>query len=145
MGGGRGGRRRKKRPDWGRYEIETREALSQIYWRVSARWPSRFTAEKFGQTPLNVIQDASRAELTLAAREAAPQAAATAAIYQSHGVKCTTKDFNEAAQLLYHMRARETVPAAAARAFLRLMEQGKLPSWVPSVFDIDFIKAAAGD
>jgi hypothetical protein len=81
----------------------------------------------------------------LAAREAEPQAAATAAIYQSHSVKCKARDFNGPAQLLYKMEARETVPAAAARLFMELFGKGDLPGWVASVVDLEFIKAAAGD
>lgn len=42
------------------------------------------------------------------------------------------------------MNAAETVPQGAARVFLKLFKAGELPSWVPSVFDLEFIKAAAG-
>ena len=67
-----------------------------------------------------------------------------AALYRVHGSKTATpRMFNAAATALYTMEAREQIPPRAAATFLKLMDSGMLPSWVPQAIDIDFIRAAA--
>lgn len=53
------------------------------------------------------------------------------------------RDFNPAGLALYRLEARELINPQAARLFLDLLEAGQLASWVPSVVDMDLIKAAA--
>ncbi|MEO1144367.1 MAG: hypothetical protein AAFY26_02050 [Cyanobacteria bacterium J06638_22] len=53
------------------------------------------------------------------------------------------RHFNRYEEALFRIEARREVPFAAAQLFMELLEQNKVPSWVPVQVDIELIKAAA--
>lgn len=57
--------------------------------------------------------------------------------YSSH-------DFNPASQQLFAMEAQQLVGRRAARVFMQLAKDQKVPGWVPGLLDMDIIRAAAG-
>ena len=51
--------------------------------------------------------------------------------------------FNPAAAALYEQEAKEQVDAAAARTFLKELDEARVPSWVVGVVDRKLLEAAA--
>lgn len=56
----------------------------------------------------------------------------------------TPQDFNPASQQLFAMEAQQLVGVRAARVFMALAKDQKVPGWVPGLVDMTIIKAAAG-
>lgn len=83
-------------------------------------------------------------DLRLRAEATEGTAEVATAIYRAHGVKAAHPEmFNPAAATLYRIEAKEAVATRSADIFLSLAESGQLPSWVASVVDMKFIKAAS--
>jgi len=53
------------------------------------------------------------------------------------------RDFNNAAQQLYALEAMDKISPAAAKTFVRLLDEQKIPGWALSFIDLDLIRAAA--
>ncbi len=51
--------------------------------------------------------------------------------------------WNPYGKVLYIQQAKEQVPVDAARTFMELYEEGKVPSWVLLAVKVDLIRAAA--
>lgn len=59
------------------------------------------------------------------------------------GVPADAMLFNPAAAALYEQEAKEQVDAAAARTFLKELDEARVPSWVVGVVDRKLLEAAA--
>ena len=86
-------------------------------------------------------------DLELEARDAEPVAilaALTANVNRGKNSKAyAPADFNPASRQLFALEARELVGQKAARIFLDLLGDEKVPGWVPGLVDMEIIKAAA--
>jgi hypothetical protein len=54
-------------------------------------------------------------------------------------------DFNPASRQLFSMEAQQVVGRRAAKVFLTLAKEQKVPGWVPGLIDMDIVRAAAGN
>lgn len=64
--------------------------------------------------------------------------------YQLQGGKNPQLEwFDPVARIMRKKRAKRSVPLRAARVFLELSAQGKIPGWVFSVLDVEAIELAS--
>lgn len=71
-------------------------------------------------------------------------AASAASNYQLQGGKNPKLEwFDPVARIMRKKQARKSVPLRAARVFLELSAQGKIPGWVFSVLDVEAIELAS--
>lgn len=86
-------------------------------------------------------------DLEIESRDAEPVAvlsALTANMNRGKNSKVySPQDFNPASRQLFAMESQQLVGRRAARVFLALAKDQKVPGWVPGLMDMEIIKAAA--
>ncbi|MBW4648909.1 MAG: hypothetical protein KME06_09425 [Kastovskya adunca ATA6-11-RM4] len=76
--------------------------------------------------------------------QATPVAQAALAICALKGAKKVKSSmFNPYGQALYEQMCKELISPAAARTFLKLAKEAKIPTWVTGYLDIEQIQSAA--
>jgi hypothetical protein len=123
---------------------------AEIYWRIQLNYPheKRFNSANFGNTPIAIINQALSAiedwELGRNAYLSQAIAISTATNLQLQGGKDVKLElFDPIARLTRKKRARKDISLRAARTFLGLAAQGKVPTWAFSLLDIEAIELAA--
>lgn len=90
------------------------------------------------------LETAEQMELERLYKESVPVAYVGQAIAMANGWKdAPTSYFNPYEATLIKQQAKRIVPMAAARLFLRLLKEKKVPSWAVSAVDLELIRHAA--
>lgn len=127
--------------DWGR-----------VFWKLQRTYPSddRFRADRFGTTPIAVIERALELanEFELERLEAESRAIANVGVTlaAANGAKHpSTRWYNDWESIAFVRGAKATIPTQAAKSYLALQKIGRVPEWVADQLEdaIEMIKAAA--
>ena len=125
---------------------------ARIIWRLQANYPGnrRFDDDNFGNCPLLLVESALEAiadrELQHYSALALPIALIGAHWQASKGAKDpSTETFNPYGRQLRKQAAKAQISPTAARTFLQLSKDRKLPPWVVTVVNIEQIRIAAED
>lgn len=107
-----------------------------------------FTVDGFGDCPLSFVEKylnaLDRRNLEHAELHARPISYVGHYMAASKGAKDLDPDhFNTFAKTLYQQDAKSEIPVEAARLFLDLSGQKKIPAWAIAAVDIPLIRAAA--
>jgi hypothetical protein len=111
-------------------------------------YEEKFNSKNFAKCPLILIEKAlevaRQRDLELAAMAAHPTASLGVSVLRIAGAKNPkTQHFNPYAAQIYEDYAKKLIPQEAAKCFLNLIREGKIPSWAVKFVDIELIKAAA--
>lgn len=107
-----------------------------------------FDERNFKNCPLRVVEGALRAlhesEIDRANLAAIPVSLLGVVLCKIQGErKAKPEWFNPFGELILEREAKERIDGEAARTFMELAREGKIPSWAVSFLDVSMIRLAA--
>lgn len=115
---------------------------SAVFWRLHGAFPSYFTADRFANFPLTVIESAVEAlnerELQQLNLQAIPIAQHGVAMLTAQGCKDPQPSLiNPFGRIIERRDARSEIPIEVAQTFLDLCKAKRVPAWVIEAVEID--------
>lgn len=121
-----------------------------LWWKLQRHYPheSRFRAEGFGNCPIVLVEQA----LASLEEEQLQRLSAEAVAISRHGYYLSglqakkpiePEHFNPWQQILDKRQAKAEIPEQAAKLFLDLCAEKKVPAWVVATVDIEKLRRAA--
>jgi hypothetical protein len=121
-----------------------------LFRRLQLAYPNDpdFTRENFGNCPIARLEQAleslNQVELERNYREARAIAHLGIYLLSAKGAKdMRTEMFNPFEQILIQRQAKKDIDRAAARLFLELVAESKVPGWVVAIVDVGVVRLAA--
>lgn len=123
---------------------------SAIFWRLHGAFPGYFSADRFANLPLAVIESAvdslNERELQQLNAMALPIAQHGMSLLTAQGFKDPQPSWiNPYGRILEKREARSTIPVEVARCFLELCKAKRVPAWVVEVVEVDRFRLVVGD
>lgn len=123
---------------------------ADLYWSLQRHYPHepRFSAERLGDCPMALIEQALKSQ----AKERLEQLAADAAAIALHGAYSLRASgvkepqvewFNPWSRLVEQNEARNEIDPETARLFLELSAESAVPAWAVGLVDVEKMRRAA--
>ena len=121
-----------------------------MFWILQLYYPNdqRFTPQNFGRCPVSIVLQAvstyEAERLKTLEYQARPIGKLGSLVCRLAGNKDPKDEWvNSYALIQQAKEVRSEIPQTAAQTFLTLHKQGKVPSWVMAMVDLDRMKLAA--
>ena len=123
---------------------------AEVFWLLRLHFPTepRFSPESFGSTPIWMIEQAVAAirleRISSAYLASLAPSVTSYVVAAANGAKrVNPEDFNPVAKIVKQESAQKEIPPKAAKVFLELSRENRIPGWAAHQVDIEKIRLAA--